>query len=91
MMKVHKMLLTDPELVGRAWMVLQVHDELILEVQDDVVPQAAKCLADAMRGAAVLQVPLEVKIGMGKSWGALKPLSVEDVRGWWAQGNGAET
>jgi DNA polymerase-1 len=52
----------------RAAMILQVHDELVLEVRDDVVEEISQGLRVRMSGAAELAVPLEVDIGRGANW-----------------------
>jgi len=51
-----------------ARMVLQVHDELILEVVEEEVPKVCEQLKTIMRNAAQLIVPLEVDVGVGKNW-----------------------
>lgn len=49
-------------------LVLQVHDELIIEVATGELAQVEKILPMAMGGAYPLQVPLAVSLGVGKSW-----------------------
>jgi DNA polymerase-1 len=51
-----------------ARMLLQVHDELVLEVADGEVDEAEVVLRRAMEGAAQLRVPLDVEVGKGRSW-----------------------
>ena len=51
---------------------LQVHDELILEVPEDEVDQVAKIVKQAMEQSATLQVPLVVDVKTGKNWAAAK-------------------
>ncbi len=48
--------------------VLQVHDELILEVPYNEVEEVEGLLDDRMRHAADLLVPLEVSLTTGESW-----------------------
>lgn len=50
-------------------MLLQVHDELLLEVPVGRVNEAVAAVREAMVGAWNLRVPLEVDIGYGLSWG----------------------
>ncbi len=51
-----------------ARIIMQIHDELVLEVAlDDVEETAGKC-RELMVAAASLKVPLEVAIGWGKNW-----------------------
>lgn len=47
---------------------LQVHDELILEVADGEEKKVREIVADAMGHAMELSVPLTVSIGVGRSW-----------------------
>ena len=49
-------------------MLLQVHDELELEVAPGERDQIADLLRVQMGSAAELTVPLEVSIGVGRSW-----------------------
>ena len=53
-------------------LVLQVHDEVILEVPPDEEEVAAAITLEAMRGAAELSVPLEVNLAWGDSWATAK-------------------
>lgn len=52
----------------RARLLLQVHDELVLDVPRDEVAEVRLLVQDAMAGAAALAVPLEVAIGHGPTW-----------------------
>lgn len=52
----------------RSRMLLQVHDELILEVAPTELDQVREIVRDKMGHALELGVPLEVSIGVGKSW-----------------------
>ncbi len=51
-----------------AKMILQVHDELIFEVEVSSVEKLRKIVTEEMRGAASLSVPLEVGTGTGNNW-----------------------
>ncbi|MEO7430011.1 MAG: DNA polymerase, partial [Acidimicrobiales bacterium] len=53
-------------------LILQVHDEVLLEVAPGVVDQAGALVVEVMRGAAKLCVPLEVNLSVGTSWAAAK-------------------
>ncbi|MDY6820380.1 MAG: DNA polymerase, partial [Deferribacterota bacterium] len=55
-----------------ARLLLQIHDELIVEVSDDVVEIATKGIKAIMESAANLEVALVVNSGVGKNLGALK-------------------
>jgi DNA polymerase I len=51
-----------------AKLLLQVHDELVLDVPEAELTQVTRLVTDAMAGAARLSVPLEVAIGHGRTW-----------------------
>ncbi len=53
-------------------LVLQVHDEVILEVVPEEEQAVAALTLEAMRGAADLSVPLEVNLSWGASWADAK-------------------
>jgi DNA polymerase-1 len=52
----------------RSRMLLQVHDELIIEVAPGELEAARDLVCAAMEGAAALRVPLDVSVGTGRSW-----------------------
>ena len=49
-------------------MIMQVHDELILEVPEHELKQVTEGLAERMENAASLKVPLVVDGGVGNNW-----------------------
>lgn len=49
-------------------LILQVHDELLIEAHKDEVSQVCTILKEEMENAAHLAVPLEVDIHTGNSW-----------------------
>lgn len=49
-------------------MLLQVHDELVLEIAPGEAEQVEALVVAAMMGAADLSVPLDVSVGLGDSW-----------------------
>jgi DNA polymerase-1 len=51
-----------------ARLIMQVHDELVLEVADSAVPTIVGQLRTHMVGAATLAVPLKVDVGIGHNW-----------------------
>jgi DNA polymerase-1 len=51
-----------------ARMLLQVHDELIFEVQADQVETLREIAIEVMENVAKLRVPLEVSVGSGPNW-----------------------
>jgi DNA polymerase-1 len=52
-----------------AKLLLQVHDELILEVPEDGAEKAASLVRERMENAVQLSIPLRVNIEIGKRWG----------------------
>jgi DNA polymerase-1 len=65
------MLAVDSSLAAaglRSRMLLQVHDELIIEVAPGEYDAARDLVCAAMAGAASLRVPLDVSVGTGRSW-----------------------
>jgi DNA polymerase-1 len=52
----------------RAKLLLQVHDELVLEAPDDEIDTLRAELPKLMAGVAKLAVPLLVEVGVGKNW-----------------------
>ena len=52
----------------RARLILQVHDELILEAPEDEAERAAALLREEMEHAAELRVPLVAEAKIGRSW-----------------------
>jgi DNA polymerase-1 len=65
MIRIHESLRTR-QLAGR--MLLQVHDELVLEAPPDEVETVSTIVRDAMENAAQLTVPLVVDLGAGDNW-----------------------
>ncbi len=51
-----------------AKMLLQVHDELVLEVKNDALDEVQKTVLDAMELDQPLKVPLKVDVKIGKTW-----------------------
>ena len=49
-------------------LLLQVHDELVVEVAAGEIDSVTKILIDEMQNALELKVPLDVSVGIGKSW-----------------------
>ena len=51
-----------------AELLLQVHDELIVECPEGIAPQVAELISREMEGIAALRVPLMAEAKIGKSW-----------------------
>jgi DNA polymerase I len=54
-------------------LLLQIHDELLLEAPYHELKETVHCLRVAMEGVDRLNVPLIVDIKTGKNWGEMKP------------------
>ncbi|MGZ8263693.1 MAG: DNA polymerase I [Burkholderiales bacterium] len=52
----------------RTKLIMQVHDELVLEVPDAELPAVREALPAIMSGVAELAVPLVVEVGVGLNW-----------------------
>ncbi|MEK6323159.1 MAG: DNA polymerase I [Acidobacteriota bacterium] len=56
-----------------ARMILQVHDELLLEVPDNEIDRTTEVVREEMESVHPLAVPLVVDVGVGKNWMEAKP------------------
>jgi DNA polymerase-1 len=57
----------DRERLG-AKLIMQVHDELVLEAPEPELGRVKQALPELMTGVATLRVPLVVDIGVGRNW-----------------------
>jgi DNA polymerase I len=65
MLRVHEALGREAR---RARLLLQVHDELVLEVPEAELADVDALVRREMAGAAELKVPLDVEVGAARSW-----------------------
>ena len=65
MINVNK-ILEDEKLDAK--IILQIHDELLIECKDENVKKVKKILKDCMENASILKVPLKVEIKDAKNW-----------------------
>ena len=49
-------------------MVLQIHDELLLEIREDEAKEVTHLVVEAMQNVLKLHVPLKVEAGIGMNW-----------------------
>ena len=49
-------------------LILQVHDELLIETYEEEIEQVKEILSREMKQAADLAVPLEIDLNVGKNW-----------------------
>ena len=59
---------------SEARIILQVHDELILDTPEKEIDRVIELTTEAMKEATLLDVPLEIDIGIGDNW---------DQAHWW--------
>ena len=69
MIRIHEGL---EERFPRSRLLLQVHDELLLEIPEGEVEEVGRMVVGEMEGAMELNVPLAVDTGTGESWYACK-------------------
>ena len=65
MINIHKRLIAEN---WKSKMLLQVHDELVFDVHNSELEKIQPMIKQEMEQAVVLNVPLEVEIGIGKDW-----------------------
>jgi len=66
----------------RSQMLLQVHDELVFETDEDELPELATLARDIMRAALPLDVPLEVDLKVGSNWEQMDRYEQEPSGAW---------
>jgi DNA polymerase-1 len=71
MLKVHAWLTAAPH---RAKLLLQVHDELLLEVPEEELAEVTHAVHDCMAQAYPLTVPLKVDLKVGSNWLEMDPV-----------------
>lgn len=54
---------------GSVSLTLQVHDELVFEVKDSILPEFCAKIQEIMANAYVIDVPIEVSVGHAHTWG----------------------
>jgi DNA polymerase-1 len=59
---------------GEVRMLLQIHDELLFEIQEDLVAKVAPELQNIMQSSAQLDVPLDVDTKVGDNWAEMKKI-----------------
>lgn len=53
---------------NRGLLLLQVHDELVFEVDEDYLEEVTPIILESMQNVIQLKVPLTVEIGQGQNW-----------------------
>jgi DNA polymerase-1 len=52
----------------RSRLILQIHDELLVETHKDEIVEVSKIMIEEMQGAAELSIILEAEVKQGKNW-----------------------
>ena len=67
------------QLKDKVFMIMQIHDELVFEVADEVLPIAQRIIKETMEGVLNAvpmkienNIPINVSISSGKTWGEAK-------------------
>lgn len=58
-------------------MILQVHDELLFEVKENFIKEAAKKIVELMEGVINLKVPIIAEAKIGDNWGELRNFPID--------------
>ena len=67
------MLAVEKRLAGmKSKMILQIHDELIVDAAEDEADEIVRILKEEMENAVKLRVPLIAEANTAKNWGDLK-------------------
>ena len=69
------MIIVQQELLAagcKSRILLQVHDELVLEVTEAEKEQVAELVQQAMESAVSLDIPLLAEVNFGKNWAETK-------------------
>ena len=61
-----------PAVSSKAKLLLQVHDELVVEAPTDEAETVSAFLKETMEKVYTLNVPIVAEVGMGKNWGEAK-------------------
>jgi len=74
MIGVNNVLKKEDRLCHAVRLLLQIHDELVYEVQEEVAKEFLEIMQRTMSAALDLSVPLTLSVKTGKSWGSMTPL-----------------
>ena len=59
-------------LINDAHLLLTVHDELLYEVKEELIPKIKPILVKTMETVVDWPIPLSVKVASGSNWGELE-------------------
>lgn len=75
MIKVDNLIKKEPAMRGVA-MILQIHDELLFEIEKNTLNDAAKKIKDIMEGVLEADIPIKVELSAGPNWADLEKLEI---------------
>jgi DNA polymerase-1 len=59
---------------AKSRLLIQVHDELLLELPEEEIEAVSEAVRECMEGAVALSVPLTVRLGTGRDWVEAHPV-----------------
>jgi len=68
--------LRDEKLLEGAHLLLQIHDELLYEIKETLLPRALQVIKEEMEGVLIADVAFVVDVSAGYNWGELERVSV---------------
>ena len=74
--RIHWRIEKDKVLAGKVKMILQVHDELVFEVEKSAVDEAARAVKEEMEGVLKADVPIKVELKFGPNWADMKRINI---------------
>lgn len=73
--------LEENNLLNKAELILQVHDELVYEIEESMVQKVVPGIRSIMESIIPKEktagIPLEVNVAVGKNWGEMKPFQIQ--------------
>ena len=67
-------------LKDKAFLLLQIHDELLFEIKEESKEKAIPLIRQEMEGVYQSAVPLEVKVSVGKNWGKMIEYQILNIK-----------
>jgi len=74
--RIHGRIEKDKALAGKVKIILQVHDELLFEVEKGAVEEAARAVKEEMEGVLKADVPIKVELKFGPNWADMKSINI---------------
>lgn len=77
MIKINDVIENDKKMRGTK-MILQIHDELLFEVEKDAVEYVSPKIKDIMEGVLKADVPIVAELSAGANWASLEKLKIKN-------------